>query len=99
VKGVNTKLTEADYAACLECAAPEVWEWAREVLPAATTRRPIEELLLAEVLAERSIVIHLLLAVATHGPPPHEQMQELIDRIDREKTRRAVDRLTRARRP
>jgi len=97
---VSTKLTEADYANCLELAGTRsLGEWAREVLLAATTRRPIEELLLAEVLAQRTIVINLLYAVATQGPPTTEQMQALIDRVDREKTQRAVERLTTARRP
>jgi hypothetical protein len=100
VRCVSTKLTEADYATCLERAGSRsLGEWAREVLLAAATRHPIEELLLAEVLAERSIVIHLLYAVVAHGPPTPEQMQELIDRVDREKTQRAVNRLTRATRP
>jgi hypothetical protein len=100
VRCVSTKLTEADYATCLERAGSRsLGEWAREVLLAAATRRPIEELLLAEVLAERTIVIYLLYVLVTQGPPSPEQMQELIDRVDREKTQRAVDRLTNARRP
>ena len=94
---VSTKLTETDYANCLEVAGTRsLGEWAREVLLAATTRRSMEELLLAEVLALRTIVINLQFAVATQGAPTPEQMQGLVERADRDKVQRAIDRLAAA---
>jgi len=97
---VSTKLTEAEYATCAELAGSKsLSEWTREVLLAAVTRRPIEELLLAEVLALRTIVVNLQFAVVTRGAPTPDQMQGLIGRADREKAQKAVDRLTAARRP
>ena len=97
VRCVSTKLTEADYATCLQRAGSRsLGEWAREVLVEATMQRPIEELLLAEVLALRTIVINLQFAVATQGAPTPEQMQGLVERADRDKVQRAIDRLAAA---
>jgi hypothetical protein len=97
---VSTKLTEADYATCAELAgAKTLSEWTREIVLAAVTRRPIEELLLAEVLAPRTIVINLQFAVVTQGAPTTDQMRALIDRVDREKAQKAQDRLVAAQRP
>ena len=97
---VSTKLTEADYATCAELAGSKTLsEWTREIVLAAVTRRPIEELLLAEVLALRTIVINLQFAVVTQGAPTVDQMQGLIDRADRQKAQKAVERLVAARHP
>ena len=97
---VSTKLTEADYARCAELAGSKTLsEWTREILLAAVNRHPIEELLLAEVLALRTIVINLQFALVTHGAPTTDQMQALIDRADREKAQKAQDRLLAAKRP
>jgi hypothetical protein len=96
-RSVSTKLTEADYAKCRELAgAQRVSEWARDVLLAAITERPIQELLLAEVLALRSIVINLQIRVAISGAPTMDEIRQLVDRSDQDKLQRAVQCLTAA---
>jgi len=95
VRCVSTKLTEADYATCLERAGSRsLGEWAREVLLAAATRRPIEELLLAEVLALRTIVLTVQFALGAGETLTPDLMQRLIDRADAEKLRQAKARVT-----
>jgi hypothetical protein len=97
---VSTKLTEEEYATCAELASSKTLsEWAREVLLSSGKRRPIEELLLAEVLALRTILINFQFVVATQGAPTADQMQGLIDRADREKAQKAAERLMAARHP
>ena len=58
--------------------------------------RPSKEmvLLLAEVLALRTIVLNLQFAVASGEPMTSDAMKRLIDRADDEKHRRAFERLT-----
>lgn len=96
VRCVSTKLTEADYATCLERAGSRsLGEWAREVLlAAAATRRPIEELLLAEVLALRTIVLTVQFALGAGETLTPDLMHRLIDRADAEKLRQAQARVT-----
>jgi hypothetical protein len=95
VRCISTKLTEADYATCLERAGSRsLGEWAREVLLAAATRRPIEELLLAEVLALRMIVLTVQFALGAGETLTPDLMQRLVDRADAEKLRQAQARVT-----
>jgi hypothetical protein len=97
VRCVSAKLTEADYATCLERAGSRsLGEWAREVLLAAATRRPIEELLLAEVLALRMIVLTVQFALGAGETLTPDLMQRLVDRADAEKLRQAQARVTQA---
>jgi L-amino acid N-acyltransferase YncA len=95
VRCVSTKLTEADYATCLERAGSRsLGEWAREVLLAAATRRPIEELLLGEVAAPRTIVLTVQFALGAGETLTPDLMHRLIDRADAEKLRQAQARVT-----
>ena len=96
---LSTKLTEAEHARFTDLAGTRsLSEWTREVLLQATTRHPIEELLLAEVLALRTILLNLHFSVATVGAPTADAMQRLIDRADREKAQQAAERLAVAKR-
>jgi hypothetical protein len=95
VRCVSTKLTEADYATCLERAGSRsLGEWAREVLLAAATRQSVEELLLAEVLALRIIVLTAQFALANGETLTPEQMHRLVDRADADKLFKAQQRLS-----
>ena len=68
-------------------------EWVREVLLALVTPRPADEVLLAEVLALRTIVLNLHFALASGETPTADAMKRLIERTDEEKMRKALDRL------
>lgn len=93
-KSVSTKVTEAEYDAIARRAEPlTVSEWARGILLSATQPDPLHFLLLAELLALRTIVLNLNFALAANDPPTTEAMHALIDRADAEKLRKAEDRI------
>jgi len=93
-KSVSTKVTEAEYDAIASRAEPlTVSEWARGVLLSATQPDPLHFLLLAELLALRTIVLNLNFALAANDPPTTDVMHALIDRADAEKLRKAEDRI------
>jgi hypothetical protein len=93
-KSVTAKVTADEYELFAAHAGDRtISEWARDVLLQATTRRSIEEALLAEVLALRTIILNLHFALATGLTPNADAMQGLIDRADREKVRKAREQL------
>ena len=93
-KCLSTKVTDEDYAR-FEAAAGErrVSAWARDALLHAAGTQPAESILLAELLALRTIVLNLHFALASGDSPTVEAMQRLIERADREKFGRAQERL------
>ena len=93
-KSISTKVTEAEHDEIVRRAEPlTVSEWARAVLLAAAQPDPLHFLLLAELLALRTIVLNLNFALAASGPPTTEAMQALIDRADAGKLSKAEDRI------
>ena len=90
-RSISTKVTDAEYDQIVAHAEPKtVSEWAREILVHASEPVDIEFLLLAELLALRTIVLNLNFALAEGGPlPTLEAMRRLIDRADGEKLNRA----------
>ena len=96
---LSTKVTENEYATFQSLAGDQsLSEWARDVLLNARKRAGIEQLLLAEFLALRTIVVNLQWASVTGGTPTADAVQALIERADREKVQKAMDRLAPARR-
>jgi hypothetical protein len=93
-KVVSTRLTADEYAA-LDALAGEqpVGTWAREQLLAIRARRPIEETLVAEIAALRTIIVNLQFAFIRGQALSEEDVQKLIDRADRDKVRKARARL------
>lgn len=94
-RSLGTKLTEVEYAR-VESAALKAGvglsEWCRRSVLAAAEdrdRQPGDHVLLAEVLALRSIVLNLMFRQASGTPLNAEEMQQLIERADREKQKRA----------
>ena len=89
-KSITTKLTEDEYA-LLEARAASSGqnksEWVRDAL--LEQAQPADEILLAEVLGLRTILLNLLFAIAKGEPVKPEQMQELIQQADAKKTERA----------
>jgi hypothetical protein len=93
-KSVGTKVTDDEYFR-LECCAGEqrIGEWVREVLLSEVTQRPVEQILLSEVLALRTILLNLHFAIANGEAPTVDGMRELIDRADQDKISKAQERL------
>jgi len=95
-KSISTKVTEVDYDAIVRRADPQtVSAWARGILVGAAQPDPLQFLLLAELLALRTIVLNLNFALATSGPPSAEAMHSLIDRADHDKLNKAAERIDR----
>ena len=85
-KVVSTRLTADEYAALDALAGGQpVGTWAREQLLAIRARRPIEETLVAEIAALRTIVVNLQFAFIRGEALSEEDVQKLIDRADRDK--------------
>lgn len=94
-RSLGTKLTEVEYAR-VESAALKAGvglsEWCRRSVLAATEgrdRHSGDEVLLAELLSLRSIVLNLMFRQASGTPVNAEEMKQLIERADREKQKRA----------
>jgi hypothetical protein len=96
---VSTKVTEEEFAA-IEAQAAErgvnLSEWARAALldRLKPDEVPGNEILLAEVMALRTIVINL--AGASGQAMSQEKIQDLIDDADWERFRRAEERVSEA---
>lgn len=99
VRTVGSKVTEDEYAALEQLAQAQgqtLSEWSRKVLLEKLNpllASPTEELLLAEVLASRTIVMNLMYAVIRGEVPNAAKFQSLIEQADAEKFRRAIERL------
>ncbi len=99
---VGCKMTDSEYerlSAVVESEGMTLGEWCREVLlESAEGRKPsvIEETLLAEVLALRTILLNLHFTVAKGEAITAEGMQEIIERADAGKAKKAAERLAAA---
>ena len=94
-KGITIRVTEDEYARLARLADGQtVTAWVHEVALAAGTPHPADHILLAELLALRTILLNLQFAVASGEPPTLEAMKRLIERADDEKRRRAYEQLT-----
>jgi len=93
-KSIGTKLTPEEYAQVLRIAdGHTLSDWLRDLLLGLVGPRPADQVVVAEVMALRTIVVNLQFAVASGDPPTADAMKRLIERADDEKHRRALDRL------
>jgi len=98
-KSVGTKVTDDEYARLEACASEEsisISEWCRNVLlERANGDRPTEaeKVTLAEILALRTILLNLHFAVARAETITADAMQAIIERADRDKVKKAMERL------
>jgi hypothetical protein len=94
-KSISTKVTDEEYAQ-MEALAGEqtISEWARDVLLKAAKPNAGEQVVLAEVVALRTILLNALYKLGQKEELSAEEMQELIERADRERFHRAKERLT-----
>ena len=94
LRSVGTKVTDEMYARIVEAAGTRrISEWLRQVVTAAALE-PSPTLLLAEVLALRTIVLTVQFALGAGETLTPDVMHRLIDRADAEKLRKAQERMT-----
>jgi hypothetical protein len=98
IKSVSTKVSEAEFAMLEERARANgltLSEWVRDVLLAAPADGGPEsgEVVLAELLALRSLFLNLQFRAAGQSPVTEADMRGLIERADATKMQRARERL------
>lgn len=94
-KCISTKVTNDEYSRFTKVARGEtVSGWARGVLIAAASAEPsLEHIVLAEVLALRTILLNLHFALASGQTPTTGSMQHLIECADQDKIHKAYEHL------
>ena len=92
-KSIGTKVTPEEYATLEALAGPhKLSEWVRTVL-LQTAAPHVESLVLAELLALRTIVLNLHFSLCRGEAVTTEAMQRLIEWADQGKVRQAQERL------
>ena len=98
-KSIGTKVTPEEYARIRALAGEQpVSEWVRAALLRATDASPTNSIVLAELLALRTILLNLHFHLGSGTPVAAETMQRLIERADQDKYQQAEARLTAANR-
>ena len=94
-KCISTKVTADEYALVARSAREQtVSGWARDVLVATASGSPsFEQIVLAEVVALRTIILNLHFALAAGETLTTDTMQRLIERADQDKVPKAHERL------
>lgn len=96
-KSISTKVTEEEYTQVEALAGEQtISEWAREVLLKAAKPSQTEQIIVAEVLALRMILVNILVIIANREPLTSTDMDDIINRADASKSAKALERLTRA---
>ena len=96
-KSISTKVTDEEYAQFQALAGEQtISEWARDVLLKATKPNAGEQTVLAEVVALRTILLNIHFAVSQGRTLTTEEMQQLIERADKNKLSKARERLAEA---
>jgi hypothetical protein len=96
-RSISTKVTDDEYLTLERLATGQTLsEWVRDVLLSTATPRPPDQVLLAEILALRTIVLNLHFALAAGETATADAMRRLIERADEDKNRKARERLVAA---
>jgi len=96
-KSIGTKVTPDEYDRIHALAGDQpVSEWVRAALLRAADGSPAEPVVLAEVLALRTILLNLHFSMCSGTSVTADTMQRLIERADQEKQRLADARLAAA---
>jgi len=99
---VGCKMSDAEYEQLVAVAESEgltLGEWCRDVLLERANGRkakPVEETLLSEVIALRTILLNALYKLAQGERLMPDEMQRLINHADQDKFRKAQERLAAA---
>ena len=96
-KSIGTKVTPEEYD-CIRALAGEqpVSEWVRAALLKAAADPPADAIVLAELLALRTILLNVHFHLSSGTPVTAETMQRLIERADQDKRQQALARLAEA---
>ena len=79
-KSISTKVTDAEYDAIASRAEPQtVSAWARGILVSTAQPDPLHLVLLAEMLALRTIMLNLQYTLAANHPLSEDAMHRLIE--------------------
>ena len=93
-KGITIKVTGDEYDTLTRLARGQtVTAWVHDVVLATATPRPLDYVLLAEFLAVRTILLNLHAALAAGETPTADAVHRLMERADRDKMRKAQERL------
>ena len=96
-KSIGTKVTLEEYARIQGLAGDQpVSEWVRAALLKAADPLPADSIMLAELLALRTILLNLHFHLCSGTPLTAEAMQRLIERADQDKRQQAEARLATA---
>ena len=96
-KSIGTKVTPEEYARLQTLAGGQpISEWVRAAIVKAADPPPADSIVLAELLALRTILLNLHFHLASGTPVAAETMQRLIERADQDKYQQAEARLTAA---
>lgn len=99
IKSIGTKVTPEEYDRIRMLAGEQpISEWVRAVLLRAADASPADSVVLAEVLALRTILLNLHFHLSNSTPLTAEAMQRLIERADQDKQQQAEVRLAMERR-
>jgi hypothetical protein len=94
-KSIGTKVTPEEYDRIHALAGEQpISEWVRAAILNAADGSPADAIVLAELLALRTILLNLHFHVCSGTPMTAETMQRLIERADHDKRRQAEARLT-----
>lgn len=92
-KSISTKVTDDEYTQFEALAGEQtISEWTRNVLLDATKPNAHVQTVLAEVLALRTILLNIHFAVSQGQTLTADEMQQLIERADRDKLSKARQR-------
>jgi hypothetical protein len=97
-KSIGTKVSDDEYAALeklAEARGLNMGEWFRELVLAELIAHPAEQIILAEVLALRMLYLNTVQILGTGRELTTDELRKLIERVDREKQRKAQEQLAR----
>ena len=93
-KSISTKVTDEEYSQFEALAGEQtISEWARNALLNAAKPNASEQTVLAEVLALRTILLNIHFAISQGQTLTADEMQQLIERADRDKLSKARQRI------
>jgi hypothetical protein len=96
-KSIGTKVTAEEYARIQTLAGDQpVSEWVRAAILKAADAQVTDSVVLAELLALRTILLNLHFSVCSGGTVTTDTMRCLIERADQEKVHQAQARLATA---
>lgn len=93
-KSVGTKVTPEEYDRIHALAGDQpISEWVRAALLNVADASPVESVVLAELLALRTILLNLHFHLCSGSPVTADTMQRLIERADQDKQQQVEARL------